>query len=178
VNKLIVGFGSLVLTHALLTAPALAWHTERQDVEYTGKQVFSAPVEVNSSLSVAGTQLTASAARLNAVGEYYVTWNVDGVTAVAVNTNTATQALTASAPLLVVTASGSTNTHVYASTLGNPPAAGYVVRIAAAASSNSVSFLDAANLNLAGGYTVSVGRVLTLVGQTATNWLEVSRSSN
>lgn len=56
-----------VLSFAFISA-AHAWRIERSEVEYTDKQVFSAPVEVNSDLSFGGTKLTATAAELNAAG--------------------------------------------------------------------------------------------------------------
>lgn len=191
-NKLIVGFGSLVLTLALLTAPALAWQTERQDTEFTGKVVFSSPVDVNSSLTVGGTQLTASAAELNtvadgitatasdlnAVASYFNAWDPSSSATDASTTNGEIIAITA--PFMVLTPNLSAATYTNTVVLGAPPAVGYVLTIAVGASSttNVLGIADSGTASLAGAFVGGTADTLTLIGGTTATWYEVSRSDN
>lgn len=188
-KKWIVGSVAAVLFFAFISA-AHAWHTERQDIEYTGKQVFSAPVEVKSDFSFGGTKLTATAAELNAVA--------DGVTASASDLNTLTswyadwapasvatdfattngEVVAVSAPLVVVTPSGQANGFTNTVTVANPPAAGFRVTIAVATSSNLLAIADSGNVSLASAFEGNTGDTLTLIGVSTSAWLEVGRSAN
>jgi hypothetical protein len=64
-TNLLVAF--LVIVLVLLAAPGFAWMVDRNDVEHTGRHVFteSGTVDLRGTIQVKGTAMTATAATLN-----------------------------------------------------------------------------------------------------------------
>jgi hypothetical protein len=120
---------AVVAILGVLAIPCLAWMADRDDVEHTGRHIFTeqGSVDLRGTVKVGGTTLTSTAAELNIV---------DGVTATAdeINgaadlsarlsstskTNGASLTLSASTPVVVLTGIGSANNATNTITLATP----------------------------------------------------------
>jgi hypothetical protein len=180
---------AVVAILGVLAIPCLAWMADRDDVEHTGRHIFTeqGSVDLRGTVKVGGTTLSSTATELNLL---------DGVTATAAEltaaadlsarvttaslTNGAALTLSASTPVVVITGIGGANDTTNTVTIATPyPLYQTFTLTVASGSTNLILLADSTTVLALGSNWLADGTDTLTFFTTATNAaVKLSASDN